>query len=212
MPANGKPNGRFELPLLTPVHYSLTDGTDIPPPPESPIIGEKAPTPPSNPEPSNASAATENGHSSAPTAANGVYDGRGRTSQADVPPLSPASSARQSSIRRFLSRKSLNANYTNGTDFNNSQENLSAGGMPPRPESSLSFSRPSMKKKSGSWFKRLTGSGGVDRTSMIIEERENPLPKGPPPPKLPELSQLKSKVDADDGGSLGGEDMFKNIK
>jgi hypothetical protein len=36
--------------------------------------------------------------------------------------------------------------------------------------------------------------------------------KGPPPPKLPELNQLKAKVGNNEEGSLGGEDMFKNIK
>ncbi len=44
MPANSKANGRFELPQLTPVNYSLTDGTDIPPPPDSPV--EEKPPPP----------------------------------------------------------------------------------------------------------------------------------------------------------------------
>jgi hypothetical protein len=32
-----------------------------------------------------------------------------------------------------------------------------------------------------------------------------------PPPKLPELNQMKAKV-ADDGGSFAGDDLFKNIK
>jgi hypothetical protein len=35
---------------------------------------------------------------------------------------------------------------------------------------------------------------------------------GPPPPKLPELSKLKAKIPENDDGSLGAEDMFKNIK
>lgn len=33
---------------------------------------------------------------------------------------------------------------------------------------------------------------------------------GPPPPKLPELNQLKAKVD-ENTGSLGGGDLFANI-
>ena len=50
--------------------------------------------------------------------------------------------------------------------------------------------------------------------SMVHENSplENKVPKGPPPPKLPELNQLKSKIPEDDEGSLGGEDLFKNIK
>ena len=34
----------------------------------------------------------------------------------------------------------------------------------------------------------------------------------PPPPKLPELNQLKAKIADNDEGSLGADDMFKNIK
>lgn len=49
------------------------------------------------------------------------------------------------------------------------------------------------------------------RTSIVYEEKEKEAPKGPPPPTLPELDQLKAKVIADDAGSLGGGDMFKNI-
>lgn len=37
-------------------------------------------------------------------------------------------------------------------------------------------------------------------------------PKGPPPPKIPELSELKSKLDTKDGGGLLGDDLFKGIK
>jgi hypothetical protein len=206
MPANGKPNGRFELPQLTPVNYSLTDGTDIPPPPDSPIE-EKAPPPAPKVEISENTAA--NGSAPA-TNANGTYDGRGRTSVADKPPMSPASYTRPSSIRRFLSRKSLNTNYTNGTNHNNSQEDVT---MIDRPESSLSFvsGRPGLiKKKSGSWFRRLGSSGAANRTSVVYEEKK--VPMGPPPPMLPELNQLKAKIPEDDEGSLGGEDMFKNIK
>lgn len=84
---------------------------------------------------------------------------------------------------------------------------------------------------SGSWLKRLVGgeksekSSSGKRTSTVFEsmvEQENrggivdqsPPAKrqhaGPPPPKLPELNQLKAKVD-DSTGSLGGSDMFANI-
>ncbi|KAG4437689.1 hypothetical protein IFR05_006813 [Cadophora sp. M221] len=232
MPAttNGKPStGRFELPQLTPINYSLTDGTGIPPPPDSPIE-EYVPASENSP-----SATTANGQSATATNNNqknggsggegGAYEGRGRTNTTTTadeqqPPMSPASSTRQGSIRRFLSRKSLNTNYTNGTNTNASQEDLSAGA---RPESAMSFAsqRPSLaKKKSGSWFKRLGSSNGSKRTSIIYEDKKpvlNSAPspavkKGPPPPKLPELNQLKAKIADNDEGSLGAEDMFKNIK
>lgn len=81
-----------------------------------------------------------------------------------------------------------------------------------RPESSLSFvsGRPGLINKSGSWFRRLGSSGAGNRTSVVYEDKKVPI--GPPPPKLPELNQLKAKIPEDDEGSLGGEDMFKNIK
>ena len=227
MPANGKPNGRFELPSITPVKYSLTglspspasqpamclrcstDGTNIPPPPDSPIE-ERAPPPPPKPEAAQPVPVGENGA----TNANGFYDGRARMSATENPPMSPAFTKRPGSIRRFLSRKSLNANYTNGTNYRGSQEEVA--GIE-RPESSLSFAsgRPSlMKKRSGSWFRRLGGTGAEIRTSVIYENSrpQERVPMGPPPPKLPELNQLKNRIMDDDQGSLGGGDMFKNIK
>ncbi|RFU30340.1 hypothetical protein B7463_g5966, partial [Scytalidium lignicola] len=209
MPVDGKSNGRFELPVLSPVNYSLTEGTDIPPPPESPVE-ERAPALPKIETTEEPSTPIYDEHPlAAPT--NGTYNGRGRLGSADGP-LSPASSKRASSIRRFLSRKSLNSNYD---ETNGSSENLSPGGFQ-RPESAMSYAstRPSLtRKKSGNWFKRLGGS----RASVVYEdepfnEKKAPIQKGPPPPKLPELSQLKAKIDGSDGGSLGGDDLFKNIK
>jgi hypothetical protein len=104
-------------------------------------------------------------------------------------------------------------NYENGTNSNISEEDLK---HMERPESSMSYAsttRPMMgRKKSGSWFRRISGSGG-NRTSVIYEEkRASIVPMGPPPPKLPELSKLKAKIPEDDEGSLGGGDIFKNIK
>lgn len=85
--------------------------------------------------------------------------------------------------------------------------------MMDRPESSLSFvdGRPGLRtKRSRSWFRRL-GSGSSVRSSVVYEEKAV-APMGPPPPKLPELNQLKAKIPEDDEGSLGAEDIFKNIK
>jgi hypothetical protein len=88
-----------------------------------------------------------------------------------------------------------------------------------RPESPSAFSTTTKggKRRSGSWFRRFVSGGYNDepehkrtRTSIVYEEKES-TPKGPPPPTLPELGQLKAKVD-DDAVSLGGSEMFKNIK
>ncbi|CAL3971059.1 hypothetical protein PZA11_007423 [Diplocarpon coronariae] len=218
MPANVKSlSGRFELPKIIPINYSLTDGTGIPPPPDSPI--EERPQVPAVPPASasgNISSAAR--HDQSATTTNG-YESRRRTSFVDTPPMSP-SSTRQGSIRRFLSRKSLNANYTDGTtNMNGSHEDLT---RLDRPESAMSQRSNVVKKHSGNWFKRLGSSNSSKRASVIYEDKKQqqppqppplkvapvPVKKGPPPPKLPELKQLVKG----DGGSLGAEDMFKNIK
>ncbi|PBP16391.1 hypothetical protein BUE80_DR012916 [Diplocarpon rosae] len=217
MPANVKSlSGRFEIPQITPINYSLTDGTGIPPPPDSPVE-ERLHVPAAAPAcaSGNISAAR---HSQSATTTDG-YESREHTSFVDTPPMSP-SSIRQGSIRRFLSRKSLNTNYTDDTT---SHEDLA---RIDRPESAMSFAsqRPSLaKKKSRNWFKRLGSSNRGKRTSVIYEDRkqqqqqQQPLPqkaapvpvkKGPPPPKLPELKQFVKGEE----GILGAEDMFKNIK
>ncbi|CZS91729.1 uncharacterized protein RAG0_02252 [Rhynchosporium agropyri] len=211
---NGNPS-RFELPQLTPVNYSLTEGTGIPPPPDSPIE-EDVPAPAA--VDASEQSHTTNGHGqSTTTTSEDTFAGRGRAdSSADQPPMSPASSTRKGSMRRFLSRRSLNTNYKDGTNTNISQEDLAA-----RPESAMSFAsqRPSLaKKKSGSWFKRL---GSSRRSSTIYEDKSvvatttaptAPVKIGPPPPKLPELDQFKAGIKNDDEGSLGAGDMFKDIK
>lgn len=208
MPVNRKPHGRFELPALTPINFNLTDGTDIPPPPDSPIEEALPPPTKSVPQKTAPPIATSVQRNQA-IHANGDYDGRGRTSTFDAPPLSPASPTRPSSIRRFLSRRSLNANYTNGTNTNASEEDLTGFGRPDSPSSFLD-GKPK-PKRSGSWFKRL---GSSNRTSVIYENKPEvkKVPTGSPAPKLPELNQLKSKVSEKDQGGFGGEDLFKNIK
>lgn len=110
----------------------------------------------------------------------------------------------------------MNTNYTNGTNHDNgSHEDILGVGRPDSPSSFLS-GRPSLgKKTSGSWFSKLGGGG--KRTSVVYEntsaaQQEKKVVKGPPPPKLPELNQLKAKIADDDEGSLGGGEMFKNIK
>jgi hypothetical protein len=207
--------GRFELPVLAPLE-SLTAGTDIPPPPDSPIE-EKVPAP--KPVSENVSAVAEgapvDGKTASTASVNGTqeYTGRGRT---DGLPTSPTSPSRPTSIRRFLSRKSLHQNYTNGTNTNTSQENLSLGIVRPESPSGFSTISKAASKRSGSWFRRFINGGTSDesdkkRTSIVYEEKES-VTRGPPAPKLPELDQLGAKVMAEDVGSLGGDDMFKNIK
>jgi hypothetical protein len=102
----------------------------------------------------------------------------------------------------------------NGTNDNISPEELSAIGRPDSPSSFLSGKPGLSRKKSGSWFRRLASSSNRNHRTSVVYENGPPqktVPRGPPPPKLPELNQLKAKVEDDDKGSLGGDDMFKNI-
>jgi hypothetical protein len=104
----------------------------------------------------------------------------------------------------------------NGTNHNGSHEDLTSIGRPGTPSSFLSGKPEPIKKKSGGWFSRL--AGGARRTSVVYEssntasQQREKKPPGPPPPKLPELNQLKAKISYDEEGSLGGGDMFRDIR
>lgn len=95
---------------------------------------------------------------------------------------------------------------------NRSSKEDPTGGM--RPESALSMASGMGDSKRSSWFRKFMNGGSRNgqkaykRTSTVFEEK---VSQGPPPPTLPELSQLEAKV-IDDEGSLGAEDMFKNIR
>jgi hypothetical protein len=200
MPANGKAHGAFKPLALAPINYSLTDGTSIPPPPDSPV--EEAPPPAAPPKDVEKTARP----ASVDPSANGNLNGRGRSSVAVATPASMASTRRPSSIRNFLARKSLlTPTSGNGLNYNGGPEDMAE-----RPDSVASFrsGEPSLVKKK-SWFRRLSS---VPRTSTVYEnEPEQKRPSGPPPPTLPELSQLKAKIPEGDEGGFGGEGLFKNI-
>lgn len=200
-----KPNGmttrgRFELPVLAPLD-SLTAGTNIPPPEPSPVHEQ----PPETMKPAEVSALSEG----APIHSNGNGTSKATINRSVAPSIaSPTSVKRPASIRRFLSRKSLNDYYENdGIDYSSS-----------RPESPSTFStvstRPDNKRRSSSWFSRIMGTDGAERkrTSMVLEEKEEPVAKkGPPPPQLPQLNQLKAKV-TNKSLDMDPESMFGNIR
>jgi hypothetical protein len=200
MPPNGKSKGRFELLALAPINYSLTEGTSIPPPPDSPVEETApAPAPPKPVEKVNRPPAVD-------TSGNGTFDGRGRSTVTSTisSPMSPTSARRPSSIRNFLARKSL-ANGDGG-NYDGSADEFE------RPDSAASFRSggPNLVKKK-SWFRRLSS---VPRTGTVYENEHEPeqkRPAGPPPPMLPQLNELKAKIPEDDDGGFGGEALFKNI-
>ncbi|KAK0390858.1 hypothetical protein NLU13_0361 [Sarocladium strictum] len=199
MPArvNDTPSSRFELPALDLNFGSITDGTDIPPPPDSPV--QKEPTPPQTPRlDAKANKQVKSVTKAAPLTAgkqatsNGNLAGTKRPAD-DVPP-SPTASARPG--------KGIQSNG-NGSVAASVSRPISRGG------NSILDDRKS--KRSSGWFKRLTGDNTARRSSLMFEEGSSSpttqtRPSGPPPPMIPELKEFEKE----DNGF--GSDLFKNIK
>ncbi|KAI0385188.1 hypothetical protein F5Y04DRAFT_277252 [Hypomontagnella monticulosa] len=193
---------RFELPALEFKFGSLTDGTDIPPPLPSPK--EEVPTPPKTPIPEEVEKKQEvvvngatNGHGTAPNKPD-FPTNVGIKRPADDGPASPTLSSR-GSLRRLLSRTLLNNAY----DEQGSMLSPGVSRPPSRTASTIAEERKS--KRTSGWFRRLRSNDNAKRTSQIFEEPKKPL--GPPPPMIPELSALETKVD-----THLGDDLFKEIK
>ncbi|KAI1099312.1 hypothetical protein F4804DRAFT_87397 [Jackrogersella minutella] len=202
-PATSKAK-RFELPALEFKFGSLTDGTNIPPPLPSPK--EEDPTPPKTPIPTEVEKkqevnGTANGHGTSPKKLlSAIPPNIGIKRPAEDGPASPALSSR-GSLRRLLSRTLLNNAY----DEQGSMLSPGTSRPPSRTASTIAEDRKS--KRTSGWFRRLRTSDNHTnkRASQIFEEVKKPL--GPPPPMIPELSALETKVD-----THLGDDLFKGIK
>ncbi|KAK1837069.1 hypothetical protein QBC39DRAFT_2824 [Podospora conica] len=206
------PAKRFELPVLDFNFSSLTDGTNIPPPLPSPIEEEQ--TLPTTPNGGGAKKTdTKTGH----LTANGSSDPASPNSNvsktstgalkraAEDGPASPTLSNRPGSIRRLFSRNLLNNAYANG-------EGGDAMRPPSRSAASVADSR--KVKRSSGWFSRWTGGGESNKRASIAvvpSAESEKKDMGPPPPMIPELAALKSKLDSKDNADFGS-DLFKNIK
>ncbi|KAH0543690.1 hypothetical protein FGG08_002006 [Glutinoglossum americanum] len=180
-------NGKFQLPTLAPLNFSLTDGTNIPPPPESPVAETKPDI-----------KVTPLAKSAPPTPQQQKQQQDGLPETPASPTSTSTNGDRASSIRRFLSLKSLNSTYNNHPPTFGSSD-IS------RPQSpSAKSSASTLGKKS--WFMRVRktepslveGKGAVANGSP-------PEKKGPPPPTLPE-------VRTETGSLFGDEDVFGKIK
>ena len=228
----GKSSGssRFQLPALNLNFGSITDGTDIPPPPESPV--QKVPTPPQTPPPvkeakdeapkqpaqDTYNSVTEDVSNSTPqpsvtASSNGNLAGTKRNADDDAP-LSPAASSRQGSIRRLFSRTMLNNSYAEGQiSTNGSVQSPPPGYARPASQGGASYLDERKSKRTSGWFRRMkTGETTPNKRASTMYMEEAPratTPKkqsGPPPPMIPELTDIEK-----DNGSLGS-DLFKNIK
>ncbi|KAI9830434.1 MAG: hypothetical protein M1819_005686 [Sarea resinae] len=210
-------DSQFTLPSIKPVEFSLTAGTDIPPPPESPVED----TPPAPSTKKSVKVDTTAAFATPTSEMPGAFPQTPGAEQATEPrsPTSPASSTRPGSVRRFLSLKSLNTSYNASTDSLSNMVHLhhNQNAVPSSASIASSSLRPpsvASKRRSMSWFRRKsTGRNplayeNVEEENRRPQEMSAPVPKGPPPPKLPELKTLGTSLD---GGSLGGDDLFKGI-
>ncbi|KAI9859092.1 MAG: hypothetical protein M1824_003933 [Vezdaea acicularis] len=180
-------NGKFILPSLGPLG-SLTAGTDIPPPPDSPI--EEKPSAPTTTATTTAPASQkENQHPQGTALSQQKLSEHG-------PPGSPTST-RPGSVRRFLSLRSLNSSFTDSAPASPTTETPGSVGM-------------STVKQKRSWFRKRKPSTSDLATTKPAEEQKK---KGPPPPTLPELGMGKGdQTSIGMGGDLGGKELFENIK
>ena len=203
---------RFELPALDFKFSSLTEGTDIPPPEESPVEEEEED--PKLPTTANGNSKKEDGVNAKPETSSPI-SGSKRSAQDELP-SSPTLSSRPGSVRRLFSRSRMNAAYANG------EQQPEAGARPPsRSNNSLADSTKKAKRSSG-WFSRFRSNASDDsgivvndasRRSSLPSPTEEKKPMGPPPPMIPELSELKSGLDLREEGTASfGSDLFKNIK
>ncbi|OAL43248.1 hypothetical protein IQ07DRAFT_301266 [Pyrenochaeta sp. DS3sAY3a] len=204
------PVGKFEWkPLtLTPVNFSLTEGTSIPAPLDSPPDTPRPPTPGKGPLSSHPTPKSPERKENEGSAGEGQSQ-QARTSDVALSPTSPTGK-RPASVRKFLGLRTLSS-----SDSLKSER--------PGSPATINSQAPSLsRRKSGSWFgkKKTFNVGSVPEGKETSTPQANgrtvsqpaaqpPKPKGPPPPALPEL---KTFGVSDDSISLGGDDMFKNIK
>ncbi|CAG9995781.1 unnamed protein product [Clonostachys byssicola] len=216
---NATSGSRFELPALNLNFGSITDGTDIPPPPDSPVEKEKPvlPETPKKKAVPETAAKTEEDKTvkkpeETPKATNGNSAGIKRP--ADAPPSPSSASYRAGSIRRMFSRTKLNNSYAEGHLASNGGVAASIDSSRPASRSGNSILDERKSKRASGWFKRLRG-GESKRSSLILSQESTAStttipatnkPSGPPPPMIPELKEFNK-----DEGSLGN-DLFKNIK
>lgn len=203
-PAVSATGKRFELPALDFKFGSLTEGTDIPPPPPSPVRAVAVPAKTSMLDIEKAKAPVANGKTNVSHEPSPISVQTGTKRPATDYPTSPTST-RPSSIRRLFSRSTLNKSYQDGEKAPELQ----------RPESRLSIATTATDvkktKRSSGWFSRLRSSDNVGNKRTVSVPmsptiQEEKKPSGPPPPMIPELT----KVNQGNGGL--GDDLFKDIK
>jgi hypothetical protein len=200
---------RFELPALDLKFGSLTEGTDIPPPLPSPIQEEAVPTPPDTPglkqqKQQGTGAANGKPKATSPHSQVSSISTAGTKRRLEDGPASPTLSSRPGSIRRLFSRGLMNSAY-----------NADEGGNGERPQSCSGHNVVDSRKakRSSGWFGRWSSETVLTTpaTPLSPPATQEKKPTGPPPPMIPELSELNSKLGLQNDTILG-DDLFNNIK
>lgn len=212
----------FQPLTLTPIEFSLTEGTQIPAPlPESPPLTPKATRLPSLEE------EKSDAENTRPDASHPRQSNSNTTNPDLSAPLSPLSTAspmshppRNTGIRKFLSLRSLRGESRKhrgemsptGSTMTYAPHSPSRPGSPYTTDTALSAETSHSRKNSG-WFGSVSGRrksqmyvvGRLDeRLANSISPEQNKA-TGPPPPAIPEFSLGKQL-------EMGGDDLFKNIK
>ncbi|KAI1178942.1 hypothetical protein F4777DRAFT_575593 [Nemania sp. FL0916] len=221
---------RFELPALDLKFGSLTDGTDIPPPLPSPKEEQSPPQPkpiakkeekteeppkPQQPQPqpqqqqqqTQAEVAHGPTNGTSPkTPGMSITTNVGLKRSADDVPVSPAPSSR-GSLRRLFSKTLLNHAYQEQGSTATPTATTKDLSRPPSRSASVIAGEKKAKRSSG-WFRRLrTQDHASDGKPAALQFGQlSQKPSGPPPPMIPELSALETKVD-----TRLGDDLFKGI-
>jgi hypothetical protein len=212
----------FKPLTFTPIEFSLTAGTQIPAPPDSPPM---TPTDTDLPTLQEEAGDLTKLHASS----NGLV-GTPDSKNAPLSPLSANSGGsrkRQGGVRKFLSLRSLRGERGSirgdlsspiGSNFSY-DTNSSRPGSPFTTQTALSENSPGENgalrhKKSTGWFgtaasrrKSALFIGRLDERIAVDpnHEQENKKPKGPPPPTIPEFTLGKEL-------EMSGDDLFKDIK
>ncbi|KAL7928698.1 hypothetical protein V8C35DRAFT_285026 [Trichoderma chlorosporum] len=180
-------SSRFVLPALNLNFGSITDGTDIPPPPESPI------------EPNTPSKTSKGSNQSAETKENinlATYENKaGVRSVAENAPPSPVASSQQETITQESVHSIVNA-------------------YRPVSQSGSSAVESEKTKRASGWFKRRLRSGdNQSRRRSSLLGLEQHIPASPrstadnkPAPMIPKLVHLESDKNA------FGSNLFDHIK
>ncbi|KAF1959565.1 hypothetical protein CC80DRAFT_466487 [Byssothecium circinans] len=210
--------------------FSLTEGTSIPAPPDSPPDTPRPPTPGKGPlssHPTPRSAVFPH-HEGTPPAkestesTTNLHQTATNDNASTLSPASPTGSKRPSSVRKFLGLRPLSSHDSLASERPGSPATL--GGQPnlsrkkstswfgKRKSSFISGPIPEGKENLGPYTNGANGTAARRISTVPQLELQQPAQtkkKGPPPPALPELTSFGV---SEDTLSLGAEDMFKNIK